>query len=194
MIIIYNPSIIDLDLGSDHTWLPDISCQTCRGGIHLDQSETYNHLNANITFNAHYVSGTVSGFLAEDVITLGSIQTSSVPIGVITESHLGSVGNIAEFNGLVGLGPNSTILHSLFDSVTITDPTLTRSFSFYLSSSDNDDSGTFTVGGWDDTKRDGDIRWFPCSQAVNANAALHWTLPFVTLTLGGILSDPTSAM
>ncbi|RKO90914.1 aspartic peptidase domain-containing protein [Blyttiomyces helicus] len=140
---------VDLDTGSRDLWVPgpncaskDGSCTAGGGPINLADTSVQ---SAGLTFSVSYGTGSVTGDVYSAPYTLAGATTSKGYFGVTT----------CEFNqpsqGLLGLffsAGNDGDVTAKVGWVPIVALGL-QSFGFYLSNSDNGDSGTFTTNGFD---------------------------------------------
>lgn len=147
------------DTGSSDLWFPSESCKSC--GNHKkfnpNHSSTYNVypngslvLNAGAEFAIGYGSGSVSGKKATETITFSTLTVPMVWFGLATAED--SSIDYFEMDGICGLGFEglASVTHpGLLTMLELNYPTLSKSFSFYLSVNRDDKPSTILLGGYD---------------------------------------------
>eukprot|EP00474_Spongospora_subterranea_P000807 CRZ01265.1 hypothetical protein [Spongospora subterranea] len=175
------------DTGSYDTWMPATSyCSTisCHSGGYQSGDSSTSAVTTD-PFEVLYLSSSVSGNYVKDTISIGSLHSvQPIAMGVV-QGKSGFPSQHA-FDGLVGMGPNSSVLHSLLD-LAVSDATgERRMFSMYLS---DDTSGSLTLGGYDETHLAGDnssqLVWLESYSTNSAWALPYWILPSAAIEFGG---------
>ncbi|NXA55252.1 PEPA protein, partial [Nothocercus julius] len=95
--------LVLFDTGSSYLWVPSVNCLSEACVVHTrfnpQQSSTYRAINQPISI--YYGTGSMTGFLANETVHVGSIQVSNQTIG-LSESEPGSF-YYAPFDGILGL-------------------------------------------------------------------------------------------
>lgn len=149
------------DTGSSNLWVPSSQCAFC---IHTkyqsSQSSTY--VANGTTFAIEYGSGSLSGFLSTDTVTVGSIVIPATTFAEATNEP-GLSFQVAKFDGLMGLAFPSIAVDGVvppfvraLDLGLIEQPV----FAFSLGKSDGS-MGELTLGGIDDSKYSGKLSYVP---------------------------------
>jgi len=167
------------DTGSSNLWVPSSKCTGCTHTKYDSyKSSTY---TANGTdFAIRYGSGSLSGFLSEETLTLGDLV---VPNQVFAEATKvpGLAFALGKFDGILGMGWPSISVDSVQPPIQnmINEKVIdTGVFSFYLPSSTLK-KGELDIGGIDTTKYTGDLFYHPLSQKT------YWEIAIDDITLGG---------
>ena len=156
------------DTGSSNLWVPSASCNAIACLLHdkydSSQSSTYKANGTKATFP--YGSGTVTGFVSEETLTLGGLAIKNQQF-VETTDEPGLSWLLAQFDGLLGLGFGALaqgITPTPFDNAVaqkLVDPV----FSFYLNrDTTSQDGGELTLGGIDKSRYTGNITYAPVTQ------------------------------
>ncbi|KAJ3261721.1 hypothetical protein HK103_004672 [Boothiomyces macroporosus] len=163
---------LDLDTGSSDTWFRSSLCTSTDGSCPLPKEfvasdPTIVDLHASFDINyADKSKATCEIYLVD--FTLGGFKTK-LPVGLTTT--MAGFNNTPERDGLLGLGFNdlskiSSALHgsnaNWFDSLGLTGNN--QMFSVFLSLSEID-KGELTIGGYDSSKINGEIYYFPLSSS-----------------------------
>ncbi|KAJ3321750.1 Vacuolar protease A [Boothiomyces sp. JEL0866] len=163
---------LDLDTGSSDTWFRSSLCTSSDGSCPLpkefDASDSA-IVDLHTTFDIAYVdkSGATCEIYLADV-SLGGFKVK-IPVGLT--KTMNGFSKTPERDGLLGLGFNeiskiSSALHgsnaNWFDSLRLAGDN--NVFSFFLSLSEQD-TGELTIGGYDPSRIDGEIYYFPLSSS-----------------------------
>ena len=94
------------DTGSSNTWVYSAECQTAACAAHAQydhlESSTYDDADDAARVRVRYGSGSISGYLSSDTMTLGSLRLMSQTfIEVVSER--GSAFDVGHIDGIVGL-------------------------------------------------------------------------------------------
>ena len=94
--------LVMFDTGSSNLWVPSSSCSVCDA-----RSNKYNSASSS-TYQSHdeeflyaYGQGRATGFLAEDVVTVGSLAVQGQVFG--EASTVAAFGDLIQFDGILGL-------------------------------------------------------------------------------------------
>ncbi|KAJ3586986.1 hypothetical protein NHX12_013377 [Muraenolepis orangiensis] len=110
------------DTGSANLWVPSQSCSpfstACFTHNRYDSSRSGTHMDNGTGFSIQYASGTVRGFLSEDVVVIGGIPVVQVFAEATALSAMPFI--FAKFDGVLGMGyPNAAIdgITPVFDGI-----------------------------------------------------------------------------
>uniref|UniRef100_A0A4W4H3J3 Peptidase A1 domain-containing protein n=1 Tax=Electrophorus electricus TaxID=8005 RepID=A0A4W4H3J3_ELEEL len=162
---------VHFDTGSTTLWVNSVYCNSDACSHHPlfnpKYSSTY-HSNGQ-PFSIQYGTGSVTGIIGYDTITMGELTITNQKIG-LSQSEPGDHFAGALHDGLMGLAfmPNQgTIVDTMIQESLIEEPV----FAFYLSR--KSESGSEVMfGGTDPSYYQGQINWVPVQQ----NS--HWQLVF----------------
>lgn len=188
------------DTGSSNLWVPSSKCSSWSCKLHskYDSSKSSTYQSNGTSFDIHYGSGSVSGFLSQDTLTFGSDKIPSLTFAEVTkESGLSFM--LSKFDGIFGLGwPSISVdgveppLQQMMD-MGLLDRAM---FSFSLGDMSGQD-GELMLGGYNTKRFSGSISWIPL------NAETYWQVAFggfhyngelITTTKRAILDTGTSLL
>jgi saccharopepsin len=141
-----------LDTGSSNLWVPSSECGSIACYLHTkydsSSSSTY-HKNGS-SFEIRYGSGSLSGFVSEDTMTIGDLKVKNQIFAEATEEP-GLAFAFGRFDGIMGLGFDTISVnkipppfYNMIDQGLLDEPL----FAFYLGSTENDAEGSeATFGG-----------------------------------------------
>lgn len=140
------------DTGSSNLWMYSSKCKAVVCWYHstYDASKSSTYKSNGEKFDISYGSGSISGFVSEDVAKLGD-ATSSMQFGEI-ESVSGVAFYASQMSGILGLAYGSISVDHLptfVDSSNLSD----KSFSFYLH--ENPEKSYMTLPGFDQEAMNG---------------------------------------
>jgi len=149
------------DTGSSNLWVPSINCKekTCLSHHRYvsNASRTYKKNGERIVIE--YGSGSMVGYLSEDVVGLGGLTVKAQTFGEATSlSH--DFAN-APFDGLLGLAFQSISADDVvpvFYNVIAQKLVRDGEFSFYLSPADNEAGSVLNLGGTDSQYYTGSVQ------------------------------------
>jgi len=153
-----------LDTGSSNLWVPSIKCTSIACFLHTkyDSSASSTHKANGTEFKIQYGSGSMEGFVSNDVLTIGDLQIKKQDFAEATKEP-GLAFAFGKFDGILGLGYNTISVnhitppfYSMIDQGLIDDPI----FSFRIGSSE-EDGGEAIFGGIDHSAYSGDIHYVP---------------------------------
>ncbi|RLN71707.1 hypothetical protein BBJ28_00015094 [Nothophytophthora sp. Chile5] len=170
------PQAMDVvfDTGSSDTWIPSASCESCGSHGQFDASKSTTFLDTQekfydaVSYYPHYGSGSVSGTVVVDTVTISGYKVDSVRFGVIDDES----DKLQEFlaDGIFGLGFEG-LAHisrpTVFSALAGQNAELENMFAFYLTPEAYRSGSELHVGGYD-------------LSVVGPNASFHYT-PVVKL-------------
>ncbi|XP_025901404.1 pepsin A-like [Nothoprocta perdicaria] len=157
--------LVLFDTGSSYLWVPSVTCasKACltHNRFNPRKSSTYRALHQPVSIS--YGTGSMSGFLANETVHVGSIQVSNQTIG-LSESEPGAFFYYAPFDGILGLAFPTIAAPTaapVFDNMMKHHVVSLALFSFCLSFEKNKSFVTF--GGIDYSCFSGKLHWIPLS-------------------------------
>ncbi|KAH8336065.1 hypothetical protein KR074_003783, partial [Drosophila pseudoananassae] len=160
---------VQFDTGSSNLWVPSSQCADLACLLHTQyissQSSTY---QANGTaFNITYGTGSVSGFMSQDVVTVAGLSSSNQIFGEVTTER-GSNFQSANFDGILGMAFPSlaaNLVTPFFQNLINNGEVEQPVFSFYLRDNGSTVSygGELILGGSDPTLYRGELTYVPVS-------------------------------
>jgi hypothetical protein len=153
------------DTGSSNLWVPSKTCGTACG-VHpeYDSSKSSTYSVNGTTFGIMYGSGPVSGFLSNDNVNMGGLivqKQTFAEINVVT--GLGLAYAFGHFDGILGMAFNSISVDGIptvYSNMEAQGLVQGPQFAFYLSATSGS-QGELTLGGYDETKFEGELTWVP---------------------------------
>nr|3VCM_A Chain A, prorenin [Homo sapiens]3VCM_B Chain B, prorenin [Homo sapiens] len=150
------------DTGSSNVWVPSSKCSrlytACVYHKLFDASDSSSYKHNGTELTLRYSTGTVSGFLSQDIITVGGITVTQM-FGEVTEMPALPF-MLAEFDGVVGMGFIEQAIGRvtpIFDNIISQGVLKEDVFSFYY----NRDSlgGQIVLGGSDPQHYEGNFHY-----------------------------------
>jgi len=152
-----------MDTGSSNLWVPSAECSSIACYLHQkyehDSSSTYQKNGSE--FEIRYGSGAVSGYVSQDIVTMGDLQIKDQLFAEVT-SEPGLAFAFGRFDGILGLGYDTISVngikppfYSMIDQKLLDEP----KFAFYLG--DTEDQSEAIFGGIDDSHYSGKITYLP---------------------------------
>lgn len=172
-----------LDTGSSNLWVPSSECQSIACFLHqkYDSSSSSTYEANGTDFSIQYGSGAVSGFVSEDVISMGGLKIKGQQFGEVT-SEPGLTFAFGKFDGIFGLAYDSIAVNHIVPPVynAIEQGLLDEAqFSFYLGdTAKGGNGGTATFGGYDENFFEGELTYLPVRRKA------YWEVSFESITLG----------
>jgi cathepsin D len=180
------PFTVVFDTGSSNLWIPSSKCPitniACRTHHRYTSSASSTYQANGTTFAIQYGTGSVSGFLSEDVVELGGLKVLGQTFGEALQEP-GITFVVAKFDGILGLGFESIsvdyvtpLWYNLLNQKLVSTPI----FSFWLSQDPTAAvGGELTLGGVDSTKYTGSFNYAPLSNET------YWQFNFQDFTVDG---------
>lgn len=156
-----------LDTGSSNLWIPGSSCTSIACFLHTkyDSSASSTYKQNGSEFEIRYGSGSLSGFVSQDVVHIGDMSIEHQDFAEAT-SEPGLAFAFGRFDGILGLGYDTISVnrivppfYSMVNLGLLDDPV----FSFYLGDSANGDGDESEVclGGINENHYAGNITRIP---------------------------------
>lgn len=176
------------DTGSSNLWVPSKDCSSCNHKKYdHDLSRSYRKNGSE--FKITYGSGSLSGYLSQDVLNLGDFLITDQVFAEATDLP-GLAFSQGKFDGILGLGwPSISVdgvvppIQNLLKQGDLT-PGL---FSFYLPSEDGSE-GEFEMAGIDRSKYSGEIFYHPLSSET------YWQIELDDLSVLGSSTNTKRAI
>ncbi|KAI6381060.1 hypothetical protein MCOR25_001359 [Pyricularia grisea] len=170
-----------LDTGAGTTWIMGSTCKSSPCTVHNtfgpDDSSTFKAVAKS--FSISYGSGSVSGSLAQDTLSLaGKKIPMTIGIANVTSDHF----NHFPFDGILGLSMASGATDNLLQTLKKEKAFKSNVMGVYVNrNSDGPNMGEVTFGGTDSSKYTGDITY----TTVPDNAGGVWAIPMGDLSYDG---------
>jgi saccharopepsin len=157
------------DTGSSNLWVPGSSCSSIACFLHnkyfSDKSSTY--LANGTTFEIHYGSGDMKGYISNDILTVGDLEIHNQDFAESTEEP-GMAFVFGQFDGILGLGyDNIAVLRAVPPVYNMIDQGLMekKQFGVWLSQQGNDEGGEIVFGGTNPQHYDqNNVKWAPVTR------------------------------
>lgn len=130
-----------LDTGSSNLWVPSSECGSISCFLHTkyDSSSSSTYKKNGTSFEIHYGSGSLTGFVSQDVMTIGDLKVKDQTFAEATEEP-GLAFAFGRFDGILGLGYDTIAVnkivppfYNMIEQGLLDDPV----FAFYLGNSEN---------------------------------------------------------
>ncbi|KAI9317903.1 aspartic peptidase domain-containing protein [Dichotomocladium elegans] len=196
------------DTGSPLIWVPSKSCgDDCLGAMDkydFQKSKTAHMASGNF-IQADYGSGSISGDLVRDTLTLESKQVANQSIGLATKVIADLLSN--GIDGIIGFAPSRGTADFNTKKETLATPmemlvaqhiVAKNIFSVYFQPIREPEEigvigGKLTLGGLPPSDvYEGDIHWFP--QILDDNYANYWTIEMDHIAVGDVAVRPARAI
>lgn len=170
-----------LDTGSSNLWVPSSKCTSIACYLHskYESSSSSTYKKNGSSFEIQYGSGSMKGFVSQDVLQIGDLTIKNQDFAEATEEP-GLAFAFGKFDGILGLGYDTISVnkivppfYNLIDQKLIDEPV----FSFYLS---KDGEGSEVVfGGSDKDHYTGKITNIPIRRKA------YWEVDLDAITVDG---------
>ncbi|XP_006834280.1 PREDICTED: renin [Chrysochloris asiatica] len=157
------------DTGSANLWVPSSKCSplytACETHNRYDSSESSSYVENGSEFTINYGSGKVSGFLSQDVVTMGGITVTQT-FGEVTELPVIPF-MLAKFDGVLGMGfPAQAVsgVTPVFDNIVSQGVLKEDVFSVYYSRNSHLLGGEIVLGGSDPQYYQGNFHYVSLSK------------------------------
>ncbi|KAI0531675.1 aspartic peptidase domain-containing protein [Xylaria digitata] len=171
-----------LDTGSSNLWVPSQSCGSIACFLHskYDSSSSSTYQKNGSDFEIRYGSGSLSGFVSKDDVTIGDLKIKGQDFAEAT-SEPGLAFAFGRFDGILGLGfdrlsVNGIVppFYQLVNQKLIDEPV----FAFYLNSESGSDDSEVVFGGVDKDHYTGKITEIPLRRKA------YWEVDLDSISFG----------
>jgi saccharopepsin len=169
-----------LDTGSSNLWVPGADCGSIACYLHskYDATASSSHKQNGSTFEIHYGSGSLTGFVSQDTMSIGDINIKGQDFAEAT-SEPGLAFAFGRFDGILGLGYDTISVnkivppfYKMVEQKLIDEPV----FAFYLA--DSSDESEVVFGGVDSSHYEGKITTIPLRRKA------YWEVDLDAITFG----------
>jgi cathepsin D len=177
--------LVIFDTGSSDLWIPSSSCtvKACETKNTYDSSASSTYVKDGKAFEIEYGTGSVSGTLAKDTVSLGGLAVTDQTFAETTKETNEYFGSSVPYDGILGMGYESIAESSaapLFNNMYSQGLVSENIFSFYLNSDlTADEGGELILGGIDSSYYSGDINY------VDVSKQGYWQFNMDSLTVSG---------
>ncbi|KAJ3557187.1 hypothetical protein NPX13_g9979 [Xylaria arbuscula] len=176
-----------LDTGSSNLWVPSQSCGSIACFLHskYDSSSSSTYKKNGTEFEIRYGSGSLSGFVSKDDVTIGDLKIKGQDFAEAT-SEPGLAFAFGRFDGILGLGfdrisVNGIVppFYQLVNQKLIDEPV----FAFYLNSESGSDDSEVVFGGVDKDHYTGKITEIPLRRKA------YWEVDLDSIAFGDEVAE-----
>jgi len=172
-----------LDTGSSNLWVPSTQCGSIACYLHskYESSSSSTYKKNGTSFEIRYGSGSLSGFVSQDVMTIGDLEIEDQVFAEATKEP-GLAFAFGRFDGILGLGYDSISVnkivppfYSMINQGLLDEPV----FAFYLGSSDAEgDESEAVFGGVNEDHYTGKLTEIPLRRKA------YWEVDLNAITFG----------
>ena len=150
------------DTTSYETWVKSNDCQSCisKSAFQPSSSLTYNPNPRNQDGMSYPDGPSLQGIYFQDTLSIGKIKVKNFTM--LQVDSMKGFNNIPESDGILGLRLNSINRNGFIDQAYSQGLIPRPLLSFYIN--ENNESGEMIIGGYDESKIDGDIIWASTSR------------------------------
>jgi len=179
-----------LDTGSSNLWVPSSECGSIACYLHskYDSSASSSYKKNGTQFDIRYGSGSVSGYISQDVMTIGDLKIKAQDFGEAT-SEPGLAFAFGRFDGILGLGFDTIAVnnvvppfYNMINQKLIDEPV----FAFYLSDTNaggEEDESEAIFGGINKDHYEGKITTIPLRRKA------YWEVDLDSVAYGNDVAD-----
>ncbi|KAF4635134.1 hypothetical protein G7Y89_g2969 [Cudoniella acicularis] len=154
-----------LDTGSSNLWVPSQQCGSIACYLHTkyDSSSSSTYRANGSSFEIRYGSGSLSGFVSQDTVTIGDLKIKDQIFAEATEEP-GLAFAFGRFDGILGLGYDTISVNKIpppFYSMVDQGLLDKAVFAFYLGDTADGDNSEATFGGVNPDHYTGKITTIP---------------------------------
>jgi len=177
------------DTGSSNLWVPNKNEGTIFNTHHrYDSAKSSSYVKNGTKFAIQYGSGSLSGFLSQDTVSVGSLSIENQIFAEATNEP-GISFKVAKFDGICGMAWQSISV----DGVTpvwynLLDQSDEKVFAFYLGSQSAGTQSEMLIGGIDDSHYTGDFTYVPLSSKT------YWQFKVDGLKVNGVSEQDFQAI
>ncbi|OWZ20402.1 Aspartyl protease [Phytophthora megakarya] len=183
------------DTGSSDTWIPGASCDSCGSHHQFNAQKSSTFLDTEEKFYDAYGSGSVSGTVVVDTVTISGYTVSSVRFGVIDDES----DKLQEFlaDGIFGLGFEG-LAHisrpTVFAALAGENAELENMFAFYLTPEAYRTGSELHIGGYDLSVvgPNASFHYTPVVKLPEFDSFMYWTIKLNNFSVRPSSSDSTS--
>ena len=171
-----------LDTGSSNLWVPSRECGSIACYLHskYDSGASSTYKSNGTKFAIQYGSGSLSGFVSQDTVTIGNLKIAKQDFAEATEEP-GLAFAFGRFDGILGLGYNSISVNKIVPPFySMIDQKLIDSgvFAFYLGYSEDGTDSEAVFGGVNKEHYTGKITTIPLRRKA------YWEVDLDSIALG----------
>jgi saccharopepsin len=177
-----------LDTGSSNLWVPSSECGSIACYLHTkyDSSSSSTYKKNGTSFEIRYGSGSLSGFVSQDHVTIGDLNIKDQLFAEATEEP-GLAFAFGRFDGILGLGYDSISVnrivppfYSMIDQGLLDEPV----FAFYLGNADDEgDESEAVFGGVNENHYSGKLIEIPLRRKA------YWEVDLDAITFGDATAE-----
>lgn len=189
---------VALDTGSSNLWVPGKTCNSsaCFHHNRYDKDRSTTYVKNGTDFAIRYISGSMEGIIDQDVVNIAGV---AIPNQGFAESIVepGPSLTVILYDGILGLGFEAAALGVVPPHVNaFNQGLLTESkFAFAFNDIYKDgllSEGSFSFGGYDETKYTGDLVEIPVQKAPYINEYIYWQVELQGVSVPGLNLDYTN--
>ncbi|KAF1985801.1 Asp-domain-containing protein [Aulographum hederae CBS 113979] len=177
-----------LDTGSSNLWVPSSECGSIACYLHskYDHSSSSTYEKNGSTFEIRYGSGSLSGYMSSDTVTIGDLKIKDQLFAEAT-SEPGLAFAFGRFDGIMGLGYDTISVnkvpppfYNMLDQKLIDEPV----FAFYLGDTNKEgDESEATFGGINKDHYSGEMVKIPLRRKA------YWEVDLDAITFGDATAE-----
>jgi len=174
-----------IDTGSSNLWVPSTECGSIACYLHTkyDSSSSSTYKKNGTSFEIRYGSGSLSGYVSEDTMTIGDLKIKNQIFAEATEEP-GLAFAFGRFDGILGLGFDTISVnkipppfYNMIDQGLLDEPV----FAFSLGDAEGESSATF--GGIDEKAYTGKMVNIPLRRKA------YWEVDFDSISYGDATAE-----
>ncbi|KAM5345687.1 hypothetical protein ACJ41O_011548 [Fusarium nematophilum] len=174
-----------LDTGSSNLWVPSQQCGSIACYLHskYDSSASSSYKSNGSDFEIHYGSGSLTGFVSNDVVQIGDLKIENQDFAEAT-SEPGLAFAFGRFDGILGLAYDRISVngivppfYQMVNQKLLDEPV----FAFYLGDQEGESEAVF--GGIDESHYTGDIEYIPLRRKA------YWEVDLDAIALGDEVAE-----